>query len=104
MAATVHMGEGRGFTLPTWFLGAAVACFFTVSVSVFGVAITVWSDVRASTAKNIDQDERIKQLEQLKADFAGMKSDIANTRDLAQQTNGKIDKLIEFQLESKRHD
>lgn len=88
--ATLHLGEGKGFTLPNWFLGVATACFLGVSVTVGSIAITMWADVRDNTKAVADYKARIERLE-------ANSTDIAVVKQRVDDINGKIDWMMNHQ-------
>lgn len=101
--ALIKTSEGHdGVILPVWFLGAATAAFLATSVIVGGAAISTWAKADSNAQKNSEQDKRLDNLEQLRIDVAGMKSDVATTKDLAKATNDKLDRLIDTEL-GQRH-
>lgn len=88
--ATLHLGEGKGVTLPNWFLTLAAGTFMTVSITVIGVGITTWADVRDDTRAVADYKSRIEALERNSSDIAVVKSQVTDI-------NGKLDWLMNQQ-------
>jgi hypothetical protein len=74
--ARLHLGEGRGITLPAWFLAIVSACVLGTSITIAGVAITTWSDVQADNSARKDFEVRIERLEASQADIAVVRQQV----------------------------
>lgn len=95
--ATLHLGDGRGVTLPTWFLTLIAGAFLSVTVTVLGIGITTWADVRDDTRAVADYKVRIETLERNGADIAVVKSQVTDI-------NSKLDWLMNQQQGGRRND
>ena len=97
--ATITQSDGRGgITLPVWFLGSATAAFLTVSLAVGAALIGTWATANGNYQKNLEQDNRLNQLERSQLDMSAMKTDIANVKEMQKSTNDKLDRLLEAQF------
>lgn len=74
--ARLHLGDGKGVTLPAWFLGIVSACVLGTTITIAGVAITTWADVQADNAARKDFEVRIERLEAAEANIAVVRQQV----------------------------
>lgn len=103
--AMASISEGGGITLPVWFLSCVTAAFLMAGGGVLKVAWSTGEKIEATEHTAEDnkaaiarEDARIDRLETIFADIASMKSDIASAKNTAENTNSKVDRLIDREL------
>lgn len=99
----------NGVTLPAWFLAVATAAFLSLGGGVLKVAWSTGETVSATAQTAAEnkaaiarEDVRIDRLEGVFADVASMKTDLASTKQTAEHTDEKVDRLIDRELSRQR--